>query len=532
MRILSIILLALSLWSCTKTIENPITNVDDLGLIPKPQSVILEKGAFEFSKTTKFVFKNEAHPNIQVLVDEIGMSNELSTEDNSEGNIEFITLDTDSLHSSAYFIDIAPNKISIKSKSNEGFFYALQTLRQMWPDTLLVSESYILPAIKIYDYPTFEWRGSHLDVGRHFYDKDFILKYIDLLAKHKMNTFHWHLTEDQGWRIEIKKYPKLTQISSQRKETIVKKNFDPYIGDGKPYGGFYTQEDIKEVVAYAQERFITVVPEIEMPGHSLAALAAYPELSCNGKELEVGTYWGVYEDVYCAGNDSVFTFLENVMDEVMELFPSKYIHIGGDESPKARWKVCDKCQARIKEEGLKDEHELQSYFITRMEKYLVSKGRNIIGWDEILEGGLAPQATVMSWRGEAGGIEAAKQHHNVIMSPNSPCYFDHYQSEDIDSEPFAIGGFTNLEAVYNYNPIPKELPEEFHKYILGSQANVWTEYMPTSNQVEYMAYPRLCALSEVVWTADKDRDFENFEFRLERHKARLKTWKVTFRNNN
>ena len=531
MRILSIILLALCLWSCSSNIENPITNVDDLGLIPKPQSVTLEKGAFEFDGNTKFIIHEEGYSNLELFIDGMGMSNIVDNNGSSKSNIEFIKVDTDSLHSSAYLLNISPEGITIKAKTEQGFYYALQTMRQMLPDTLAVLETYILPAISIYDYPSFQWRGSHLDVSRHFYDKEFIFKYIDLLAKHKMNTFHWHLTDDQGWRIEIKKYPLLTKISSMRKETVVKKNFNPYIGDGIPYGGFYTQEDVKEIVAYAQDRFITVVPEIEMPGHSLAVLAAYPELACTDGPFEVGTYWGVYDDVFCAGNDSVFKFLENVMDEVIELFPSTYIHIGGDESPKTQWEVCDKCQARIKAEGLENEHELQSYFIKRMEKYLVSKGRYIIGWDEILEGGLAPQATVMSWRGEAGGIEAAKQGHTVIMTPGKPCYFDHYQSKDVDSEPFAIGGFNSLESVYNYNPIPKDLPQEFHKYILGTQSNLWTEYMIDSDHVEYMAYPRLCALSEVVWTADKDRDFSNFETRLERHKNRLKTWKVNYREN-
>jgi hexosaminidase len=344
-----------------------------------------------------------------------------------------------------------------------------------------------------------------------------------------MNTFHWHLTEDQGWRIEIKKYPLLTSIGSKRKETIVEKNFDPFVGDNTAYGGFYTQDDIKEIVAYAAERFVTVVPEIEMPGHSLAVLAAYPELACTDGPFEVGTKWGVYDDVYCAGNDSVFAFLEDVLDEVVALFPSKFIHIGGDESPKTRWEVCDKCQARMKAESLKDEHELQSYFIRRIENYLLTKDRYIIGWDEILEGGLAPQATVMSWRGEAGGIEAAKQGHKVIMTPGQPCYFDHYQSEDKDSEPLAIGGFNSVEAVYNYKPIPEELPVENQKYILGAQANVWTEYMPNAEHVEYMVFPRLCALSEVVWTAEKEKDFANFSTRLERHKLRLQSWGVNYR---
>jgi hexosaminidase len=531
MRILSFLFVTLSIWSCKPSIENPISNVDELGLIPQVQSIKFEKGAFQFDKSSSFVFENEAEQNLKIWIDALDMSNPIISLDkaNSNNKIEFILVEADSLHPSAYFLDIRPENISIKAKTAQGFFYALQTFRQLLPDTLSSTESYILPALSIYDFPKFEWRGAHLDVCRHFFDKAFIKKYIDQLAKHKMNTFHWHLTEDQGWRIEIKKYPLLTSIGSKRKETIVEKNFDPFVGDNTAYGGFYTQDDIKEIVAYAAERFVTVVPEIEMPGHSLAVLAAYPELACTDGPFEVGTKWGVYDDVYCAGNDSVFAFLEDVLDEVVALFPSKFIHIGGDESPKTRWEVCDKCQARMKAESLKDEHELQSYFIRRIENYLLTKNRDIIGWDEILEGGLAPQATVMSWRGEAGGIEAAKQGHKVIMTPGQPCYFDHYQSEDKDSEPLAIGGFNSVEAVYNYKPIPEELPVENQKYILGAQANVWTEYMPNAEHVEYMVFPRLCALSEVVWTAEKEKDFANFSTRLEHHKLRLQSWGVNYR---
>jgi len=529
---------AISLIACTtkKPIKNPINNVVELGLIPQPQKAELKKGAFVFNNKTRIVSLSD--------IDSIGTTDlrilnfvknnfydlAFAPKDSSLDNILFFNKlkESDYLPKEAYILEINPKHIEIKASSNAGFFYGLQTLRQILPDTLTGSDT--IPAIKIEDYPQFKWRGAHLDVCRHFFDKEFVKKYIDLLAKHKMNTFHWHLTEDQGWRIEIKKYPKLTEIGSVRKETIVDKNFDPYIGDGKEYSGFYTQKNIKEIVAYANDRFITIVPEIEMPGHSLAALAAYPNLSCTGGPFEVMTKWGVSHDIYCAGNDSVFLFLQDVLDEVLALFPSKYIHIGGDEAPKTRWKKCPKCQARIKAEGLTNEHELQSYFITRIEKYLNSKGRQIIGWDEILEGGLAPNAAVMSWRGEKGGIEAANQNHYVVMTPGKPCYFDHYQSENKNKEPLAIGGYNSLQAVYEYNPIPAELPKEKQKYILGSQANVWTEYIPTSQQVEYMTFPRLCALSEVVWTGYKKTGYENFIKRLEnKHLLRLQTWDVNYR---
>jgi hexosaminidase len=354
----------------------------------------------------------------------------------------------------------------------------------------------------------------HLDVGRHFFSVDFIKKYINLMAMLKMNTFHWHLTEDQGWRIEIKKYPKLQEIAAFRDETLIGHYSDkPHQFDGKKYGGFYTQEEIKEVVKYASARQITIIPEIEMPGHSQAAIAAYPELGCTGEQVKVATKWGVFEEIYCP-KETTFKFLEDVIDEVSNLFPGKYIHIGGDEAPKIRWENCEHCQNLIKKEGLKDEHELQSYFIARMEKYINSKGKQIIGWDEILEGGLAPNATVMSWRGTNGAIEAAKQKHTVILTPQSHCYFDHYQSEN-KNEPLAIGGFLPLEKVYNFNPIPDELTTEEHQYVLGAQGNVWTEYMQTSENVEYMVFPRAIALSEVLWSAKEHRNYTDFIYRLE-----------------
>ncbi len=374
-----------------------------------------------------------------------------------------------------------------------------------------------LPQIHIVDKPRFRWRGVHLDSSRHFFPKEWVKKLIDLAAYYKLNTFHWHLTDDQGWRLEVKKYPRLTEVGAWRRETME---------DGEPYGGFYTQEDIKEVVDYARRRFITIVPEIEMPGHSLAALAAYPELSCTGGPFKVGTEWGVMNDVFCAGSEETFTFLENVLAEVSELFPGEFIHIGGDEVPKLRWKNCVRCQARIKAEGLKDESELQSYFIKRVEAFLHSRGRRLIGWDEILEGGLAPRATVMSWRGVAGGIEAARSGHDVVMSPTSHCYFDYYQGRV--EEPKAIGGFLPIDKVYSFEPIPPGLKPEEAAHILGAQANLWTEYIATPEHAEYMLFPRLWALAEVVWSL-KEKNWADFENRLRAHYDRLALRGVNYR---
>lgn len=354
-----------------------------------------------------------------------------------------------------------------------------------------------------------------LDVGRHMFTVDEIKTYIDMLALHNINRFHWHLSEDQGWRIEIKKYPKLTEIGSKRDETVIGRNSGEY--DGKPYGGFYTQEQAKEIVAYAAERYITVIPEIDLPGHMQAALAAYPELGCTGGPYKVWTMWGVSDNVLCAGNDQTIQFIKDVLSEIIDIFPSKYIHVGGDECPKDKWKTCPKCQARIKALGIKGdskhskEEYLQSYVIGEAEKFLNEHGRNIIGWDEILEGGLAPNATVMSWRGEAGGIEAARQKHDVIMTPNTYLYFDYYQAKDTENEPLAIGGYLPMDRVYSYEPMPAELTPEEQKYITGVQANVWTEYMPTFAQVQYMTLPRMAALCETQWsTPDKKKDYAGF----------------------
>ena len=444
---------------------------------------------------------------------------------------------------------MTPGKDIIIGGNNKAIFFGIQTLLQLLSTNQpqKIKNSISIPYVSIVDYPRFPYRGMHLDVGRHFFPVSFIKKYIDYLAAYKFNTFHWHLTEDQGWRIEIKKYPALTKTGAWRNGTIIGR-YPGKGSDNKPYGGFYTQAEIKEVVQYAKERYIDVIPEIEMPGHSSAAIAAYPWLSCfpekpteipakmisqksideqkAGKIKLVQETWGIFDDVFCAGKDSTFIFLENVIDEVIQLFPSKYFHLGADECPKAHWKLCPACQKRMKDNNLKDEHELQSWFVQRIEKYVNSKGKILIGWDEILEGGLAPNAVVMSWRGEKGGIEAAKQKHQVIMTPGNPVYFDHTQSKNEDS--VTIGGYNPIENVYAYEPIPKELNAEEGKYILGAQANMWTEYMNNTRKVEYQMFPRMIALSEVLWSPKEKRNWKDFERRLPTVFERLDKQKINY----
>ena len=508
-----------------------------LSVIPAPVKMEKAEGVFEIGPTTKIIVEQQTqflgNQLAGILSPAMGYALSIDTaRKNLKGCIWLkINSDLSTLGDEGYRLTVTPQSVQVESAGEAGVFYGMQTLRQLLPVEIFQQKpvkdiQWRIPCVSIEDAPRFQWRGMHLDVCRHFMPKAFIKKYIDLLAIHKMNTFHWHLTEDQGWRIEIKKYPKLTEIGAWRKETVIGRNTGKY--DGKRHGGFYTQADVREIIAYAKERYITVVPEIEMPGHSLSALVGYPELSCTGGPFEVRREWGVEPDVYCAGNEQVFEFMQDVLSEVLELFPSEYIHIGGDECPKERWKVCPKCQARIKAEGLKDEHELQSWFIKRMDTYLVKKGRRLVGWDEILEGGLAPGATVMSWRGEAGGIQAAKAGHDVVMAPNSHTYFDHYQAEPA-KEPLAIGGFLPLKKVYSYDPTPDVLTDKQQKRILGVQAQIWTEYIPTDTHAEYMAYPRACALSEVAWTPKEKKAYDNFYNRLQTHLKRLDYLHVNFR---
>jgi len=491
---------------------------EDLPLIPIPKQIEFANEFFELDKSTVILSQDSISFEALFLKETIklktGLDLPIKSTYTKENSIQLLIQipDTIGFDREKYELSISKKGVQLLSFSNQGLFYGIQTFLQFIP--FQKSDKVKIQVVSISDSPKFKWRGMHLDVSRHFFSIDFIKKYIDYIAMYKMNTFHWHLTDDQGWRIEIQKYPKLTKVGAWRKGSMVG-HYSEQKFDTIRYGGFYTQEEIKEVVKYAQQRHVTIVPEIEMPGHALAALASYPEFSCTGGPFEVAKGWGVFEDVFCP-KDETFVFLENILSEVIDLFPSKYIHIGGDESPKVRWKSCSHCQSLIKKEGLKDEHELQSYFIQRIEKFVNSKGRKIIGWDEILEGGLAPNAAVMSWRGTEGGIAAAKQKHFVVMSPGSHCYFDHYQG-DPKNEPLAFGGYTPVEKVYAFNPIPNELSIEEAVYILGAQANVWTEYIETTKHVEYMIMPRMAALSEVLWGTANSVDYKNFEKRLINH---------------
>lgn len=533
------LILLFSIFICLKLLTASKPTQNPLQIIPAPAELTLSKGQFFLRGDINLVYEPGLKDLAQFLKAHLQGARQVNVllfeGDIYPSRARTIVLKTD--HSldnhEKYTLHITNRSITIAGGGAQGVFYGLQSLRQLLPPELeepgqVYNRRISIPCLEITDYPAFGYRGMHLDVARHFFPVSFIKKYIDLLALHKMNTFHWHLTEDQGWRIEIKKYPLLTEVGAWREKTLVGHVGRPPLKyDNTPYGGFYTQEEIREIVEYARERYIRVIPEIEMPGHALAALAAYPQLGCTGGPYKVAPHWGVFEEVFCAGNDQVFEFLEDVLLEVLDLFPSGFIHIGGDECPKTSWRACPKCQERIAVEGLKDEYELQSYFIRRIETFLLTRGRNIIGWDEILEGGLAPQATVMSWRGTQGGIEAARMGHQVIMTPVSHCYFDYYQAER-HTQPLAIGGFLPLEKVYSYKPVPEELSEEEAKLILGAQGNVWTEYMKTPEHVEYMAFPRAIALAEVLWTPAENKNFEDFIRRLKRHFLRLDALDVNY----
>lgn len=526
--ILGVCLLSLSIISC-KQQNAPNT----YSVIPYPNSLVPEEGTFAFNKKTKIICtpsldsaSQEVVRDFSALLNNVaGLRTEcVVEEEKDEKNIVFFDLDT-SIADEGYSLDIDPSEVIIKASSAAGFYYAVQSLKQLLPIAVYEdkksdsAQKWEVPCAHIDDAPRFSYRGMHLDVARHFFSVDEVKRYIDLLAMHKLNVFHWHLTDDQGWRIEIKKYPKLTEIGSIRKQTMVGKNFDRY--DNTPYGGYYTQDQIRDIVNYAKERFITIIPEVDLPGHMVAALASYPSLGCTGGPYEVQGMWGVHPDVLCAGKEETYEFVTDVLSEVIELFPSRYIHIGGDECPKDRWEKCPLCQARIRKLGLKTDKEhtaeerLQSYFMTRVEEFLNENDRQIIGWDEILEGGAAPNATVMSWRGTDGGVQAAKLRHNVVMTPNTYLYFDYYQSEDTQTEPLAIGSYVPLERVYDFEPVPDTLDNDSKKYILGAQANLWTEYISDFKQVEYMLLPRLDALSEVQWTRPENKNWVSFLDRLQ-----------------
>ncbi|WP_205508983.1 family 20 glycosylhydrolase [Longitalea arenae] len=492
-------------------------------LIPMPVHIEQSGAPFYITAATKIVAANKGLHSIAGLLNGyLAMAGGKQLPVITAGPKEnYILIEIDSSvisQSEGYRLRIDKGAIQCTGRDAAGLMYGLQTLRQLW---VAGKNKFSVPGCMINDHPRFNYRGMSLDVSRHLFPVSFIKKYIDLLSLYKFNTFHWHLTDDQGWRIEIKQYPKLQSIAAWRDETLIgHKKESPHRFDGKRYGGYYTQQEIKEIVQYAGDRQITIIPEIEMPGHALAALAAYPRLGCTGGPYKTATFWGVFDDVYCAGNDSTFTFLQNVLDEVLALFPSRYIHIGGDECPKNRWKACARCQQRKQLLQLPDEHALQSYFIQRIEKYLNSKGRQIIGWDEILEGGLAPNATVMSWRGEEGGKAAIAQHHRVIMTPEAYCYFDYYQSL-YPEEPLAAGGYTPLQKVYSYEPLPAPADSVNEQFLAGVEGQAWSEYFTSDAKALYMIFPRALALAELAWTPPGKRNYKNFLQRLRAQKTLL-----------
>lgn len=517
-----------------------------ISLIPQPAHMRATGGEFEISTPTQ-IFLPAANDTVRQVAEyfaamlEQASGYRLAIINNTasapaRNSIAFVLSNKEKLFADeGYRLSVTRTHVLAQAATPRGLFYAMQTMLQLLPPEIFgdkpTTQKWSLPCVEIADQPRFGWRGMHLDVSRHFFPKEFIKRYIDLIALHKMNVFHWDLTNDNGWRLEIKKYPKLTEVCAwrvDREHQPWTRRDPPRAGEKATYGGFYTQEDVKEILAYAAARFVTVLPGIELPGHVSEVFAAYPELSCRGERMpvQVGGYWPVV-DIFCAGNDSVFAFIDDVLTEVAALFPNQYVHIGGDEADKTRWRACAKCQARMQREGLKDEHELQSYFVKRVEKMLLAKGKKLIGWDEILEGGLAPEATVMSWRGIDGGIAAAQQGHDAVMTPTSYCYFDYYQANP-KFEPEGIGGFVSLKKVYSYEPIPSVLNAEEAQHILGAQGNLWSEYIATPSHAEYMSVPRMSALAEVVWSPQESRDWPSFQQRLLAHFKRLEAMRVNY----
>ena len=517
--ICSLLVIGMNFISCTPKAEA------DLDIVPYPFSVESGRGVFEIAGADFYVDPSlgertmKAVDDFRLLLSGASGDESLLSEGKSGASVVFLLDST--LGKEEYNLDVTQRKVVVKSSDLNGAVYAIETIKQLLPVEIYKNSpaenvSWTIPCVKIHDRPRFAYRGLHMDPSRHFFEVDEVKRYIDIIVLHKMNTLHWHLTDDQGWRIEIRKYPKLTEIGAYRDKTLIGHLNDDKGYDYTRYGGFYTQDDIREVVEYAASKGVTVIPEIDLPGHMLAALAAYPEYGCTGGPYEVWGRWGVSEDVLCAGKEETFEFLEGVLTEVMELFPSEYIHIGGDESPKVRWEKCPACQARIKELGLKDgekysaEHYLQSYVTARVERFLKSHGRKIIGWDEILEGDLAPGATVMSWRGVEGGLQAAKLGHDAIMTPSTHFYFDYCQSDTPENEPLGIGGYIPVEKCYSYEPFTPEMTDGEKGHILGVQANLWTEYIKTPEHLEYMLLPRAAALSEVQWCAPENKSYERF----------------------
>ena len=500
-------------------------NVQTINVVPYPNEVQIKSGEFCVAGAD-VKYDATADERTKALIEAFAQQLSLVTgaesavsEDN--GEIAFI-LDAEMPHE-AYTLNVTKNGVEVKASGLNGFNYAIQTIKQMLPVEVFgkvaaADKEWTLPCVKINDAPRFGYRGLHMDVSRHFFDMDEVKRYLDIMEVHKLNTLHWHITDDQGWRLEIKKYPRLTEVGAVRKQTLVGHLFDSEVYDGTPYGEgcYFTQEQVREILDYAAGKGITVIPEIDLPGHMLAALAAYPELGCTGGPYDVWGKWGVADDVLCVGKEKTMQFLEDVLTEVCELFPAEYVHIGGDECPKVRWEKCPHCQAKIAELGLKDddrfqaEHYLQGYVTARMEEFLHSKGKKLIGWDEILEGELAPNATVMSWRGVAGGLQAVRMGHDAIMTPNTFFYLDYYQSLDKENEPLAIGGYLPVEKCYSYEPTVEGMTEEEKAHILGVQANLWTEYIATPDHLHYMLLPRLAALAEVQWCQPEVKSWERF----------------------
>ena len=501
------------------------TPVADYHVIPLPHTVTMTKARpFLLTASTPVVYANESpemERNANFLLEYVRKNTGLSLTATTRKQKGSVTLQLDKRVKAkeGYAVTVTEKGITVAGSTPQGVFYGIQMLRKSLP-VVSGEQTVEMPAAVISDAPRFAYRGMMLDCSRHFFSVDFVKEYLDLMALHNMNVFHWHLTDDQGWRIEIKKYPRLTEIGSMRSGTIMGHNSD--VDDGQPYGGFYTQQQARDIVAYARERNITVIPEIDMPGHMMAALAAYPELGCTGGPYQVGHYWGVYADILCAGNEKTFQFVEDVLDEIMAIFPSEYIHIGGDESPRKRWESCPKCQQRVKDEHLQGSKErpaealLQGYFTNRVEKYLASKGRKMIGWDEILDGDILPSATIMSWRGAEPGAKAAELGHDVVMSPGTHAYFDHCQIEDTKYEPMLIGGYLPVSKVYEFEPVPADASEAARNHIIGAQANLWTEYIAYPHLVEYQVLPRMAALAEVQWMAPEQKNYEQFLQRLPR----------------
>lgn len=507
-------------------------------IIPQPRDMKIRDGALSFPADATIAWQGPGAEEIACLLAEYlrpatGFALPLS--EGQEGTVVLCadgvgTVDDAGFVDETYRLEVNNSGVSLKAPNASGLARGIQTLRQLFDPAIFsptVQEmGWSLPLVSIEDTPRFRWRGQHLDVCRHFFSVEEVCRFIDLLALHRLNICHLHLTEDQGWRIEIKQYPRLTEVGSKRACTLIgQQSARPRRYDNTPYGGFYTQDEIRTIVDFAARRHITIVPEIDMPGHMVAAIAAYPELGNSGKPVEVRCHWGISQQVLNV-EDSTITFMQNVLDEVMALFPSRFIHIGGDEAPKHEWSECRRAQERMAELGLKSEKELQSWFIGQMDAHITAAGRRLLGWDEILEGGLAEGATVMSWRGEDGGLQAAAQGHDVVMAPNQHVYFDYYQADPKSDEPLAIGGMTHTDRVYAYEPIPGAMPEKQHSQVLGAQGQLWTEYIPTMAHLEYMGFPRICALSEVLWLAQDQKDYAGFLERLQVHRKRLDALKV------